>query len=350
MNDEMRHTMPHARRRRNDPVSIGYRCVLSAAGALLAGFWISAGDALAAPAEVYPHKPVRIIIPGPPAGATDIMGRLLAQRLNGTFSQNVVVDNRSGASGIIAAEIAANAVPDGHTLFLGTAQALAIIPSIYKKLPYNPEKDFAPISLIARVTQVLVVVPGSPVRSVSDLIAAAKKRPGQMNSGSGGIGGVSHLCDELFKTLAKIDVVHIPYKGQALALIGLFSGQLDYIFIGIPAVIGQVKAGKLRVVAVSTAQRSAALPDVPTIAEAGVPGFEASAWYALLAPARTPKAVINTLNTEVRQMLNTPATREMLLSLGADPSANSPEEFSAFISAEIKKWAVVVKASGIKPE
>lgn len=350
MNDELRHQVQHGRRGRNDPIGIGYRRVSRVATALLAAFWIPAGNALAAPADDYPNKPVRIIVPGPPAGTADIMGRMLARRLNETFSQNVVVDNRSGASGIIAAEIVVNAVPDGHTLFLGTAQVLAINPSIYKKLPYNAEKDFAPISLIAKVTQVLVVLASSPVRSVSDLIAAAKKRPRQMNSGSGGIGGASHLCDELFKTLAKIEVVHIAYKGQSLALSGLLGKELDYMFIGIPAAIGQVKGGRLRAIAVSTAERSAALPEVPTVAEAGVPGFEASAWYGALAAPRTPKAVINKLNTEVRQMLNTSATREMLLSQGASPAANSSEEFSEFISAEIKKWAVVVKASGAKAE
>jgi len=314
------------------------------------------GTVIAAPAPggaitnepAYPKRPVRLVVPGPPAGTTDIMARLFAQRFSQSFTQTAVVDNRAGASGFIAAETVAHAVPDGHTLLIVYAGLLAINPALYKALPYDPEKDFAPVGNIARVTNVLLISPGNPARSVNDLLTEARKRPGKLNFGSAGIGTSTHLCGELFKSLAKIEATHVPYKGQSLALNDLLGNQLDYMFIGIPSALGQVKGGKLRALAVTTLSRSAALPDIPTVAEAGIPGFEASTWFGVVAPAKTPTAVIDRLNLEIRNMLETPATRDMLLTHGAEPAALSPAEFSAFITAEIKKWAAVVRASGAR--
>jgi tripartite-type tricarboxylate transporter receptor subunit TctC len=316
--------------------------VLCAAVATLA---LPTGAASAAETG-YPSRPVRVIVPGPPAGTTDIMARLFAQRFNQAFGQTAVIDNRPGASGFIAAETVAHAAPDGYTLMVGYAGLLAINPALYKKVPYDSEKDFAAVGNIAKVTNVLLVSPTSPSRTVNDLINDARKRPGRLNFGSGGIGTSTHLCGELFKSMAKIDIVHVPYKGQPLAMNDLLGNQLDFMFIGIPSAVGQVKAGRLRALGVTTLQRTAALPDVPTVAESGVPGFEASTWFGVFAPARTPKPIIDRLNGEIKQMLGTKSTQDQLLTQGAEPWDMSPPEFTKFISAEIRKWAEVVKASG----
>lgn len=314
------------------------------------GFAVFAAAANVAFAQSYPTRPIRILVPGPAGGTTDILARLVGQRLTESLGQSVVVDNRPGASGFIAAETAARATPDGYTLLMAYAGLLAINPSLYKKLPYDPQKDFAPISVVASVTNMLVVQPQSQARNVRELINSAKQRPGKLNFGSAGVGTSTHLCGELFKSMAGIDVVHVPYKGQALALTALMGGQLDFIFIGMPSVLPQVRAGRLRALAVSSAQRSPAAPDVPTVAESGVPGFDATTWFGVLAPQRTPKPVVNRLYGEVAAMLRQQAIKQSLISQGADPVGNSPDQFSAFIGQEIKKWADVVARAGAKAE
>jgi tripartite-type tricarboxylate transporter receptor subunit TctC len=298
-------------------------------------------------AQTYPTKPVRLIIPFAPGGGNDILGRLIGGKLAELIGQQVVIDNRAGAGGTIGAELAAKAVPDGYTLVIGHIGTLAVNPTLYPKLAYDPLRDFQPISLFAKVANMMVIHPSLPARSVKDLIALARAKPGMLVYGSGGNGGAGHLATEYFKLLARVDIRHIPYKGTGPALVDLLAGQTQLIFAGIPGTVAHVNAGRLRPLAVSTSKRLAVFPDVPTVAET-VPGYEATQWYGVLAPTGTPAAVVSRLNREIDTGLKDPRIQERLVAGGSEPFASTPEEFSAFIKAEIARWAPVIKAAAIR--
>ena len=315
------------------------RAALGALALLLAG---------GAWAQAYPAKSIRLVVPFPPAGTTDILAREVAQRLSVSFGQSVVVDNRPGAAGNIGSDLVAKSAPDGYTLLMGTVGTHAINPSLYAKMPYDHVKDFVPIILVAGVPNVLEVTPSLPVNSVADLIKLAKEKPGQLNFASSGSGTSIHLSGELFKTMTGVDMMHVPYKGSAPALTDLMGGQVQLMFDNLPSSLAQIKAGKLRAIAVTSAQRSPALPNIPTIAESGLPGFEASSWFGLLAPAGTPPAIVARVNADVNEWLQTAEAKEKLLAQGAIPAGGTPEQFAAHIRVETEKWAKVVKVSGAK--
>ncbi len=307
--------------------------------------------ALAPAQTAFPTKPIRIVVPFPAGGATDILARAVAQKLTETTGQSVVVDNRPGAGGNIGAELVAKSPPDGYTLLMGTVGTHAINPSLYPKMPYDHVKDFAPVILVAGVPNVLVVNPSLPVNSVQELIAYGKANPGKLNFASSGAGTSIHLSGELFKTMTGVQMTHVPYKGSSPALTDLIGGQVQLMFDNLPPSLPHIKAGKLRALAVTSAQRALALPDVPTVAEAGLPGFEASSWFGLLAPAGTPKDAIAKINGEVAKWLATPEAKEKLASQGAIVAPGlAPEDFAQHIAAETAKWQKVVKDSGAKVE
>lgn len=304
----------------------------------------------------FPNKPIRIVVPFAAAGTTDILARAVAAELQKNNGWNVIVDNRPGAGGNIGADIVAKSSPDGYTLLMGTVGTHGINQALFAKsggLPYDPVKDFAPITLVAPVPNVLVVNPGfaqkNNINSVNDLIKYARANPGKINFASSGNGTSIHLSGELFKTMTKTYMVHLPYKGSNPALTDLIAGNVDIMFDNLPSSIGFIKSGKLKALAVTSAKRSPAVPDLPTIAEAAnLPNFEASSWFGLLAPAKTPKPIVNLLRNEIAKALNSPAVREKLLAQGAEPSGNTPEQFAAMINSELVKWAKVVQASGAK--
>ena len=298
----------------------------------------------------FPAKPVRLIVPFTPGGSTDILARAIGQKLTEAWGQSVVIDNRPGAGGIIGMEAAAKAAPDGYTLVMGHIGTLAANPALYKGLPYDPVKDFAPVTLIAMVPNVLVVGPAVTSKSVAELVALAKSKPGKLDYGSGGNGSAAHLATEYFKLKAGIDVQHVPYKGTAPALSDLLGGQIAFMITGLPPALPQVKAGKLRILGVASAQRLKQFPDIPTIAESGVPGYEATQWYGILAPAATPKDLVAPLNRDVVRALRDPSVAEKLASEGADPVGDSPEQFGSFIRSEIELWGKVIRATGAKVE
>ena len=304
----------------------------------------------AANAEVYPSKPVRMIVAYPPGGGTDIVGRMVAQKLGEALGQPVVVENRGGASGNIGTELAARAVPDGYTVLMGNVAPNAINVSLFRNLPYDPVADFAPVTLVASTPNILVVHPTTPARTVKEVIALAKAKPGALNFASAGVGSSSHLAGELFRILAGADIVHVPYKGAGPAMVDVLSGQVQLYFATMPAAMPHVKSGKLAPVAVTSARRSQALPGLPTIAESGVSGYEASTWYGLLAPARTPGAAVARLHQGVVKILADAAVREKLADQGFEPVGDSPGEFAAYIKSEIAKWGKVIRDAGIRPE
>jgi tripartite-type tricarboxylate transporter receptor subunit TctC len=316
----------------------------------LAGLTIG-GSALAQ--ADWPNKPVRIVVPFAAGGTTDILARVLAPELSKAFGQPFIVENKGGAGGNIGADAVAKAPGDGYTILMGTVGTHGINKSLYSKLPYDPQKDFAPITLVAGVPNVMVMnakrAQSLGINSVSDFVRYAKAHPGQLNMASSGNGTSIHLAGELFKVRNSIFMTHIPYRGSGPAIADLLGGATDVMFDNLPSAMPHIKQGSLKAFGVTSAVRSASLPDLPTIAEAGaLPGFEASSWFGLLAPAGTPPAVVNRLQQETAKALNLPATKERLLSLGAIPSGNTPEEFTQLIAAEIAKWALVVKASGAR--
>jgi tripartite-type tricarboxylate transporter receptor subunit TctC len=302
----------------------------------------------AAQGSAYPTKPIRLVVPFPPGGATDILARNVAQKLTETWGQQVIVDNRPGAGGNIGSELVAKAAPDGYTLEMGTVGTHAINASLYAKMPYDHVKDFVPVILVAGVPNVLVVNPSVPVNSVAELIAYAKANPGKLNFASSGNGTSIHLSGELFKVMAGVQITHVPYKGSAPAMQDLLGGQVQLMFDNLPPSLPQIKAGKLKALAVTSTTRAAALPDVPTMAEAGLPGFEASSWFGVLAPAGTPPAIVAKLNAEIGKWLASADAKEKLSAVGANIAGGTPEDFAKHIQLETAKWAKVVKESGAK--
>jgi tripartite-type tricarboxylate transporter receptor subunit TctC len=303
----------------------------------------------AAGAADWPTKPVRLIVPLTAGGPTDILARIIGAPLGASLGQQVIVDNRPGAGGNIGADLAAKSPPDGYTLFMGTSGPLSINSTLYPKLPYDPLRDFAPVILTASAPFVIIVHPSVKASTVKELIAAAKAKPGSLNYGSVP-GSASHLSTELFKMTAGIDLVHIPYKGAAPATTDVMAGQIQLSFASTPGSIPVVKSGKVRALAVTSAKRIAKLPDVPTVAEAALPGYEASVWYGVVAPARTPREIVQRLNTEIARIVAEPAHREKMVAADFEPTTSTPAEFAAFIRSETVKWAKVVKASGAKGE
>ncbi len=301
-------------------------------------------------ADTYPAKAIRMIVPFPPGGTTDILGRVAGQKITEALGQQVIIDNRPGAGGIIGTELVAKSPPDGYTLLTDPGSTLTINPSLFSKLAFDPLKDFAPITILAAVPNMLEVHPSLPVKNVKELIALAKSKPGQLNYASTGAGQSTHLSMELFKTMAGIDLNHIPYKGSAPALTDLLGGQVSLMFDNMPSSLPHVKAGKLRALAVSTLKRSPTVPELPTVAESGLPGFEVSVWFAVLAPAGTPRDVVNKLHGVLTRALHAPEVKERLASQGAQAVGNTPEEFTAQMRSDLVKWAKVVKDSGAKLE
>ena len=313
----------------------------------LLGLVLALAAALAA-AQTYPTKPIRLVVPFPPGGATDILARDVAQKLTEAWGQSVIVDNRPGAGGNIGSELVAKSSPDGYTLEMGTVGTHAINASLYAKMPYDHVRDFTPVILVAGVPNVLVVNPALPANSVAELIAYAKANPGKLNFASSGNGTSIHLSGELFKVMAGVQITHIPYKGSAPALQDLLGGQVQMMFDNLPPSLPQIKAGKLRALGVTTLTRAPALPDVPTLSESGLPGFEASSWFGILAPAGTPAPIVAKLNAEIAKWLATPEAKEKLAKQGANAAGGTPDDFAKHIAAETAKWAKVVKDSGAK--
>jgi tripartite-type tricarboxylate transporter receptor subunit TctC len=310
-----------------------------------------AASALSSPvqaATAFPTKPIRIIVAYTPAGTTDILARAIGQKMSETWNQPVIVDNRAGAAGNIGTEVAARATADGHTLLMGTAGTHGINVSLYRKLSWHPVNDFAPVSLSAMVPNIMVVNNSLPVKNVKEFIAHVKANPGKLSYGSPGNGSTAHLSMELFKSMTGSTIVHIPYKGSAGVLTDVMGGQIAVTIDNMPPYIPQVKAGKIRALAVSTGKRSSAMPDLPTIAEAGVPGYEAGAWFGLLAPAGTPKAVVAQLSAESARILKLPDVSKRISELGADPVGSTPEQFAELIKTEIAKWAKVIKDANVE--
>jgi tripartite-type tricarboxylate transporter receptor subunit TctC len=294
-------------------------------------------------------KPIRIVVGVAPGGATDILARVLGNKLSENLRQQVIVDNRSGANHIIGGQLTQKSAPDGYTVQV-IPEGWVINASMYSKLPFDPVRDFSPIANMALVPNALVIHPSLPVRNVKQFIALARARPGQMNYGTSGVGAPSHMSAELLKVLARVEYTHVPYKGQALAVTALLGGELEFAFPTIMASVGHVRSGRLIALGVTTAQRATALPNVPTIQEAGVPGYEVAGWYGVIGPAGMPQAVVARLNREINAILNVPETREQLLTQGAEPRTGTPEEFAATMANDVKKWQKVVASAGIKPQ
>jgi len=304
----------------------------------------------AAAADAYPAKPVRFVVAFPPGGGTDIIARSIAQKLTERIAQQVVVDNRPGAGGNIGTDIVAKSAPDGYTMLMGSAGPLAINASLFGKMPFDPIKDLAPVTLAASTPNVLVVHPSLRAATVKELIALAKARPGEINFASSGHGTPAHLAGELFNSMAGVKMVHVPYKGAAPALADLLGGQVQLMFSTMPPALPHVKDGKLRALAVTSAKRSPAAPDLPTLDEIALPGFEANTWHGVVVPAGTPATIVARLNREIVAILHLPEVVERLSGQGAEPVGSTPEEFAAYIRSETLKWAKVVRDSGAKAE
>ena len=300
-------------------------------------------------AETWPARPIRLIVPFAPGGGGDVVGRILAQRISEQLGKPLVIDNRAGGGGTLGCDIAAKAAPDGYTLLLGNVGPIAVGPALYPKLPYDPVRDFAPVTMIASFPNLLVANPGLPFKTVPELVAYAKSRPGNLNFASAGTGTSTHLAGELFKSVAGIDVVHVPYKGGAAAMTDIIAGQVAYYFGTMPSSLPLSRAGKLRALAVTSLQRSPAAPDVPAIAEF-YPKFETAAWYGMMFPAGTPREIIAKLNATMMVVLALPDIRERLVHEGSEPMHSTPAAFGAYIKSEIAKWSAVVKAANLKAD
>jgi len=306
--------------------------------------------AAGAQAQSYPAKPIRLILPFPPGGGTDVVGRLLAQKLGQALGQQVIVDNRAGAGGRIGTDLVAKSLPDGYTLLLATSSVMGTGPALYQKLPFDMPKDFAPISLVAYTAYVLVVHPSVPAKSVKDLVMLAKSKPGRLTYASSGAGGAAHLSGELFSAMAGVKMIHVAYKGSSPGMFSVVSGETDLMFSNALPALPQVKNGRLRALGATTPQRSALLPDVPTIAESGLRGFEVQQNYGVLAPAGTPREIVSRLNQEVGKAMRTEDAKSRLLADGSEAKVSTPEELERMITVEIAKWSKVIKQAGIKEE
>jgi tripartite-type tricarboxylate transporter receptor subunit TctC len=313
--------------------------------ALLAAFWITS-----ALAQNYPAKPIRILIGQAPGSATDVVSRVVGNRLSESLGQPIVVEARPGAGGVIGTEAAARSAPDGYTLFMGNNSTHGSNPALYAKLPYDAVNDFAPIAFVASVAYVLVVDPSLPVSSVQELIALAKSRPGKLNYASAGNGSTHHFCGELLKSMAGIEMTHVPYKGSGPAIAGLLGGDVSLMFANVADIGSQIKGGKVKPLAVTTAKRAGMLPDVPTMAEAGLPDFEIQSWFGLLAPAGTPPAIVARLNAETVKVLERADVKATLAAQGLEVAPGNPEQFAAYIKNEIARFSRIGKAAGIKAE
>jgi tripartite-type tricarboxylate transporter receptor subunit TctC len=300
-------------------------------------------------AQGFPSKPVRIVVAFTAGGTTDIIARLVGAQLERRWGQPVVIDNRPGAGGNIGADHVVKSPPDGYTLLVGSVGPLAVNVSLYRNMPYDPRRDFAPVTLLAGVPNVLIVRPDFPARSLADLVAEAKKRPGQLSYASTGAGTSSHLSGVMLDGMAGIQTIHVPYRG-AVALNDMLAGRVDFMFATIPSVIEQIRAGRFRAMAVSSTARSRSLPDVPTMVELGFPDFDASSWFGMVAPARTPPEIVNRIADDVHAILRDPAIERQMIDQGADPVGNGPQAFAAFIAREVDRWAAIVRASGATPE
>ena len=319
-------------------------------GRLRLALLVAAAGASAAIAQSYPTKPVRLLVGFPGGGTSDIVARLVGDKLSETLGQQFVIDNRAGAAGNIATELAAKSAPDGYTLFL-ISGSTTVAPSLYARLGFDVERDFAPITRFADVPFILAVNPALPAKSVQELVALARAKPGQLNFASSGLGTPAHLAGELFKSMAKVDVVHVPYKGTTPAFVDLLSGRVQFYFTSFPTALPQIATGKLRALAVSGTQRSPSLPDVPTVAESGLTGYVAGSWYGLAAPAATPQSLIERLNDSLQRALRTGDMRDKLLAQGVEPVIGvTPAQFRAFIRQDLARWAAVVKSAGARVE
>ena len=306
--------------------------------------------ATAAAAQSYPAKPVRLIVPYAAGGITDVLARMIGQGLNEAWGQPMITENRPGAAGNIGTDYVAKSAPDGYTLLVNSGPTMAISSSLFAKLSYEPIKDFAPVTLAVVLPNILVVHPSVPVKSVRELIALLKSNPGKLNFASAGTGTVGHMAGELFKLMARVNMVHVPYKGAAPAVADLLGGQVDLFFDTIASSLPHVKAGKLRLLAISSAKGSPLLPGVPTISEAGLPGFDANPSFGVFAPSMTPPAVVNQLSTEIAKVLGRPAIKQQLENLGAEVTASTPEQFTSYMREEVAKWSKVIKDTGMKLE
>ena len=304
----------------------------------------------AATAQAYPAKPLRLTVPFPPGGSTDIVARIVAQKISVRLGQQIVIDNRGGAGGTVGTAAAAKAPADGYSLLVGSTSTHVVAPSVYAKLEYDPVKDFAPISLIGVSPYLLAVHPAVPAKTLKELIDLMKAKPGQLNYASAGIGSTTHLAMEMLKNVSNTFALHIPYNGNGPAGTALIAGQVEILFGSLPSLLPHAKSGRVRAIAVGTPRRSPSLPEVPTVAESGYPGFDASLWLALFAPAGTPEAVIARLNKETVAALDAPDAREALDKAGAEPITSTPAELAAMVRDGVGKYAAVVKAAGVKPE
>jgi tripartite-type tricarboxylate transporter receptor subunit TctC len=316
---------------------------------LLAGATLALATA-AAFAQTYPTRSIRLISPFAPGGGTDITSRAIAPKLTSAFGQQVIVDNRGGAGGMVGVEIAAKAPPDGYTIVIGTIGNIAVNPSLYSKMPYDPQKDLVPIGQVANALNVLVVHPSLPAKTVKEFIAIAKQRPGALNFGSSGPGATDHLAGEVFNVMAGVKMVHIPYKGGAPAMLDLVAGQVEIVFSTMATAIGAIQGNRIRAIAMTGNQRYERMPQIPTIAEGGLKGFEVNNWYGFFAPAGTPKEIVTRLHTETAKALAMADTKTRLLDAGIIGTSSTPEQFNAYIQAETKKWAKVIKDAGIKAD
>ncbi len=306
------------------------------------------GTALGATAQSYPDKPIRLVAPSTPGDAPDVIARLIAVKLTAVLGQPVVVENRPGAGGVVGSEVVAKSLPDGYTLIMGNAGSHGINAAVYARLPYDIQRDFAPVTQVAVAPNIMVINPAIPAKTVAEFIAYAKSQPGKLSYASGGNGSSAHMSMELFKSMADLDIQHVPYKGSTPALTDLVAGQVA-VFIGnIPPTVPLVKGGKLRALAVTTMARSQLMPELPTIHEAGLPGYETVAWFGVLAPAETPPAIVQKLSTEIGKIARSPDMRERLLAMGAEPVGGTPAEFKAVIDRDIAKWKPLAQKVGIK--
>ena len=316
----------------------------------LLSFCLILPTAHAVAADNYPAKPIRLVVPFPPGGPADSLARVVGEKIGASMGKPIVVDNRPGAGGNIGMEVGAKAAPDGYTLVLAPAGNLTVNPSLYHSVPYDVGRDFAPVTVLATVPNILVVHPSVPAKTVTELVHYAKAHPGELNFSSPGNGSGAHLAGELFKSLAAIDIAHIPFNGIAPAVTAVVGGQVQLMFAGAPSVLQHVKSGRLNALGVASLKRIAAAPDLPTLSESGFPGFDVTSWYGIVAPAGTPNDVITRLHNEMTKALNEPDVREKLAGLGAEPVGNTPAEFAAMIKSETAKWSRIVKDAKITAE